>query len=75
MKRLILLAVGFGLLAATDRYQAERERMVRDQIEARGIRRPDVLQAIRMHVRYWDSGLDGGSGLSAAQLIPGERRI
>jgi hypothetical protein len=38
MKRLILLAVGFGLLAATDRYQAERERMVRDQIEARGIR-------------------------------------
>ena len=40
MKRLILLAVWFGLLAADgDRYQVERERMVHDQIEARGIKR------------------------------------
>jgi hypothetical protein len=31
MKRLILLAVWFGLLAATDRYQSERERMVRSR--------------------------------------------
>src|SRR5229473_478823 len=52
MKRLILLAVWFGLLAASDRYQAERERMVRDQIEARGITRQDVLQAIRSTPRH-----------------------
>jgi protein-L-isoaspartate(D-aspartate) O-methyltransferase len=52
MKRLILLAAWFGLLAATDRYQAERERMVHDQIEARGIGRPDVLRAIRSTPRH-----------------------
>jgi protein-L-isoaspartate(D-aspartate) O-methyltransferase len=52
MKRLILLAVWFGLLAAADRYQAERERMVREQIEARGISRPDVLRAFRSIPRH-----------------------
>src|SRR5450755_1328512 len=52
MKRLILLAVWFGLLAATDRYLAERERMVRDQIEARGISRPDLLRAMRSTPRH-----------------------
>jgi protein-L-isoaspartate(D-aspartate) O-methyltransferase len=51
MKRLFLIAV-FGLLAASDRYQAERERMVRDQIEARGISRPDVLRVMRSTPRH-----------------------
>jgi len=53
MKRLILLATWFSLVAASDdRYQAERERMVRDQIEARGISRQDVLRAIRSTPRH-----------------------
>jgi protein-L-isoaspartate(D-aspartate) O-methyltransferase len=79
MKRLILLAVWFGLLAATDRYQAERERMVRDQIEALGISRPDVLRAIRSTPRhlfvpellrpqaYDDHALPIGSGQTISQ--------
>jgi protein-L-isoaspartate(D-aspartate) O-methyltransferase len=79
MKRLILLAVCCGLLAATDRYQAERERMVRDQIEARGISRPDVLRAIRSTPRhlfvpellrpqaYQDRALPIGSGQTISQ--------
>jgi protein-L-isoaspartate(D-aspartate) O-methyltransferase len=53
MKRLIASVAWLGLLAAADdRFQAERERMVRDQIEARGISRPDVLQAIRSIPRH-----------------------
>ena len=53
MKRLILLAPWLSLLAAADdRYQVERERMVRDQIEGRGISRPDVLRAIRSIPRH-----------------------
>jgi protein-L-isoaspartate(D-aspartate) O-methyltransferase len=79
MKRLILVAVWFGLLAASDRYQAERERMVRDQIEARGISRPDVLRAIRSTPRhlfvpellrpqaYQDRPLPIGSGQTISQ--------
>ena len=81
MKRLIFLAVWFGLLAATDRYQVERERMIRDQIEARGISRPDVLQAIRSTPRhlfvpellrpqaYQDRPLPIGSGQTISQPI------
>jgi protein-L-isoaspartate(D-aspartate) O-methyltransferase len=79
MKRLIFLAVLCGLPAATDRYQAEREQMVRDQIEARGIRRPDVLRAIRSTPRhlfvpellrpqaYQDRPLPIGSGQAISQ--------
>src|SRR5260370_10988648 len=79
MKRLILLAVWFGLFAATDRSQAEREGMVRDQIEARGISRPDVLRAIRSTPRhlfvpellrpqaYQDRPLPIGSGQTISQ--------
>jgi protein-L-isoaspartate(D-aspartate) O-methyltransferase len=79
MKRLILLAVWCGFLAATDRYQIERERMVRDQIEARGISRPDVLRAIRSTPRhlfvpellrpqaYQDRPLPIGSGQTISQ--------
>jgi protein-L-isoaspartate(D-aspartate) O-methyltransferase len=52
MKRLILFAVWCSLLAATEPYQAERERMVREQIEARGISRPDVLRAFRSIPRH-----------------------
>jgi protein-L-isoaspartate(D-aspartate) O-methyltransferase len=53
MKRLILLTTWLSLhAAADDRYQVERERMVRDQIEARGISRPDVLRAIRSIPRH-----------------------
>jgi protein-L-isoaspartate(D-aspartate) O-methyltransferase len=53
MKRLILLATWLSLYAAADdRYQVERERMVRDQIEARGISRPEVLRAIRSIPRH-----------------------
>jgi protein-L-isoaspartate(D-aspartate) O-methyltransferase len=79
MKRLILLAVCCGLLTATEPYQAERERMVRDQIEARGISRPDVLRAIRSTPRhlfvpellrpqaYQDRALPIGSGQTISQ--------
>jgi protein-L-isoaspartate(D-aspartate) O-methyltransferase len=79
MKRLILIAVWCGLLAATERYQAERERMVRDQIEARGITRPDVLRVIRSTPRhlfvpellrpqaYQDRALPIGSGQTISQ--------
>jgi len=79
MKRLILLAVWFGLLAASDRYQGERERMVRDQIEARGVSRPDVLRAVRSTPRhlfvpepvrpeaYQDRPLPIGSGQTISQ--------
>ena len=79
MKRLILLAVWCSLLAATEPFQAERERMVRDQIEARGISRPDVLRAIRSTPRhlfvpellrpqaYRDRPLPIGSGQTISQ--------
>jgi protein-L-isoaspartate(D-aspartate) O-methyltransferase len=79
MKRLILLAVWCSLLAATEPFQAERERMVRDQIEARGISRPDVLRAIRSTPRhlfvpellrpqaYQDRALPIGSGQTISQ--------
>jgi protein-L-isoaspartate(D-aspartate) O-methyltransferase len=79
MKRLILLAVWLGLLAAADRYQAERGRMVREQIEARGISRPDDLRAIRSTPRhlfvpellrpqaYQDRPLPIGSGQTISQ--------
>ena len=79
MKRLILLAVWCSFLPATERYQVERERMVRDQIEARGISRPDVLRAIRATPRhlfvpellrpqaYQDRALPIGSGQTISQ--------
>ncbi|MBI3666664.1 MAG: protein-L-isoaspartate(D-aspartate) O-methyltransferase [Acidobacteria bacterium] len=43
---LALLAVPFALLWASDPYQKQREQMVKEQIEARGVRRPDVLAAM-----------------------------
>ena len=42
----------FLLLWASDPYQAQRETMVREQIEARGVRRAEVLQAMRAVPRH-----------------------
>ena len=42
----------FLLLWAADPYQAQREAMVREQIEARGVRRAEVLQAMRAVPRH-----------------------
>ncbi len=42
----------FLLLWAADPYQAQRETMVREQIEARGVRRAEVLQAMRTVPRH-----------------------
>jgi protein-L-isoaspartate(D-aspartate) O-methyltransferase len=79
MKGLILACACFGLLAAGDPYQAERERMVRDQIQARGVHQPEVLQAIRSTLRhlfvpqplrsqaYQDRPLPIGSGQTISQ--------
>jgi protein-L-isoaspartate(D-aspartate) O-methyltransferase len=46
-----LLAAGLPLLAA-DPYAAARDAMVREQIEARGIRDPDVLRVMRATPRH-----------------------
>jgi len=45
-----MLAV--ALWSASDPFTAERERMVREQIEARGIRNPDVLRVMRATPRH-----------------------
>ena len=37
---------------AGDTYVSERERMVREQIESRGIRRPDILRVLRLTPRH-----------------------
>lgn len=48
-----MLTIGLlTLLWAADPYQAEREAMVREQIEARGVRRKEVLQAMRQVPRH-----------------------
>src|SRR5436190_5822675 len=39
-------------LFAADEFAAARERMVREQIETRGIRQPDVLRAMRATPRH-----------------------
>ncbi len=49
---LAALALPAALLWATDPYQTQRERMVVEQIEARGVRKPDVLQAMRAVPRH-----------------------
>ena len=49
----IILVLSVALLfAATDPYSADRERMVRDQLESRGIRNADVLRAMRETPRH-----------------------
>jgi len=49
----ILLGFPMGLLLwAADPYQSQRERMVAEQIQARGIRNPAVLRAMRATPRH-----------------------
>jgi protein-L-isoaspartate(D-aspartate) O-methyltransferase len=48
----VFLAMVAALLQAQDSFVAERERMVRDQIAARGIRDPEVLKALRETPRH-----------------------
>ena len=53
MKRLVPLVFAVGLLScAQDEYQAQRERMVREQMENRDIRNREVLRAIRAVPRH-----------------------
>jgi protein-L-isoaspartate(D-aspartate) O-methyltransferase len=53
MACLILRAILGGLLLwASDPYQAQREEMVREQIEARGVRNPEVLRVMRETPRH-----------------------
>ena len=48
-----VLALSLACLAlAADPYAADRERMVREQIELRGIRNPDLLHALRTTPRH-----------------------
>jgi protein-L-isoaspartate(D-aspartate) O-methyltransferase len=49
---LLALAVWGLVLWAGDPYQAQRERMVSEQIEARGVHNPDVLRAMRTTPRH-----------------------
>lgn len=67
------------LVWAADPYQAQRERMVADQIEARGVRHAGVLSAMRTVPRhlfvpeelrsmaYWDQPLPIGYGQTISQ--------
>src|SRR5688572_145761 len=48
----LLLLLTAGLVWAADPYQKERDRMVREQIEARGVRNPAVLNAMRIVPRH-----------------------
>jgi protein-L-isoaspartate(D-aspartate) O-methyltransferase len=53
MAGLLTALVGWGLvLLAADPYQARRENMVSEQIEARGVRNPDVLRSMRTVPRH-----------------------
>ena len=49
--RVLSAIVAFAVLAA-DPFQAQREKMVREQIEARGVRDPDVLRVLRATPRH-----------------------
>ena len=48
----MLVAAALAVAWCADPFQAERERMVREQIEARGIRNPDVLSVLRATPRH-----------------------
>jgi len=53
MRRWLLLAlVGLAVLAARDPYAARRERMVREDVAARGIKDPAVLRVMRETPRH-----------------------
>ncbi len=76
----LCLPLALSLLVwAADPYQAQRERMVADQIEARGVRHAGVLAAMRAVPRhlfvpeevrsmaYWDQPLPIGYGQTISQ--------
>jgi len=80
MVGLILAFVPLGLLLwATDPYQSQRDRMVAEQIQARGVQNPEVLKAMRVTPRhlfvpepmrpqaYQDSPLPIGNGQTISQ--------
>ena len=48
----ILAVIPFALVLATDPYQRLREKMVTEQIEARGVHTPAVLEAMRTIPRH-----------------------
>jgi protein-L-isoaspartate(D-aspartate) O-methyltransferase len=50
--RVILILSTAGLLAAADPYAADRERMVREQIEGRGIHSAELLRVLRATPRH-----------------------
>jgi protein-L-isoaspartate(D-aspartate) O-methyltransferase len=52
MIRTALLIVPFVFLLFADDYRAQRERLVRDSMEGRGIRNPSVLRAMRETPRH-----------------------
>jgi protein-L-isoaspartate(D-aspartate) O-methyltransferase len=52
MRRLVALMALFVPLWGADEYEAQRLRMVREQIEARGVRNPSVLKAMRTAPRH-----------------------
>ncbi len=68
-----------GLVFAADPYETDRVRMVREQIEARGVSRPDLLRALRATPRhlfmpsasrsmaYWDRPVPIGYGATISQ--------
>ena len=75
----VLLMMHISAFSDTERYAAERERMVRDQIERRGVRDGEVLRAMRNTPRhlfvpealrgqaYADGPLPIGSGQTISQ--------
>ena len=80
MVGLILALLPLGLLLwAGDPYQSQRDRMVAEQIQARGVRNPEVLKAMRGTPRhlfvpepmrpqaYQDSPLPIGNGQTISQ--------
>ncbi len=52
MRFLAAIVIPVALVWAADPYQQQRENMVRDQIEARGVRAPEVLKAMRTAPRH-----------------------
>lgn len=58
MIRKALLSVPFVFLLFADDYRAQRERLVRDSMEGRGIRNPSVLRAMRETPRHEFMPLD-----------------
>lgn len=73
------ILAALGPAPVPDPYTSQRERMVREQIEARGIRRPDILRVLRGTPRhlfvpdairdqaYGDGALPIGSGSTISQ--------